>query len=282
MIRLVTGPPGAGKTFYAMREFEVAVLDGRYVATNVKLVDDWAERIARSIPRLKFRPSARARWIDRARRRVLYVETLGELAQVRLSTKGFEKNPEGRGLAIFDEAGEALDARAWNEDKARRRADNRFMRQHRKLGWDVVLIAQEEEQIDARTRGMAEYVVRLKNLKRARVLGVRLSPVNLFIAIWAWHGMQGGRPAKREWFRLSRRQAGLYDTHQLVDSPDDDPAQVVWLPLQSGTVDGARAERSAGAASPEPPNRPVALPAAPPSPAAVPSAPDFPRSGASW
>jgi hypothetical protein len=214
-IFVVTGPPGAGKTYYTVRCIAQGVIAGKFVATNVRLVDDWAERIA-STTTLRFMPRRRRARCDEWRRRVIYVEDLDDLARVRLSTEGHEKCLEGRGLAVFDEAGEALDARDWNADKERRRSQNRFARQHRKLGWDVHFVCQEAEQIDTRVRGMAEFEIRLRNLKKFRLLGVRVFPFNCFVAIWHWHAGRSADISKREWFLLNRKLAGLYNTFQLV------------------------------------------------------------------
>jgi hypothetical protein len=286
VICVVTGPPGAGKTLYTVQKIAEAILAGKYVATNVLLADDWAERIADTTV-LRFQKRRRAAKCAEWRRRMVYVETLGELARVRLSTEGFERGKlEGRGVAVFDEAGEALDSRAWNEDKERRRADNRFMRQHRKLGWDVYLVAQEEEQLDARVRGMAEYLIRLRNLKREpRVLGVSLGailPRPVILALWAWHGVKSARPARKEVFTLRKRIAGMYDTHQLVGGEGEDAADVLWLPLASdggaGRPDaGGRPAppASAGAATMPAPAPPVVVAGIEVGPSLVPLPPEF-------
>jgi hypothetical protein len=261
VIAVVTGPPGAGKTYYTVRTIAQAVLEGRYVATNVRLAEDWPERIIGGHI-ARFSPRRRRRLLEAWRRRVIYVESVGELARVRLGTKGWEKNLEGRGVVVFDEAGEALDSRAWNEDKERRKADNRFFRQHRKLGWDVYLVAQEADQIDNRTRGLAEYEVQLRNLRRWKLWGLfPLAPCNVFLALWRWHGASGTL-MKREWFLLSKRTAGLYDTHQMVQDVGDDDG-LIWLPLEppaelaqddlSGAADGVGAPPALNGDSPVPP-----------------------------
>lgn len=224
-IFVVTGPPGAGKTYYSVRAIAVAVLAGKYVATNVRLVDDWPERIA-STTTLRFMPRRRRQRCDEWRRRVIYVENLDDLARVRLAAKGFEKQLEGRGIAVFDEAGEALDSREWNADKERRKMQNRFARQHRKLGWDVHFVCQEAEQLDTRVRGMAEFEVQLRNLKKFRVCGVRIFPFNCFIAIWRWHAGRARDVSKREWFLLNKKLAGLYDTFQLVQDVNLDALEL--------------------------------------------------------
>ena len=209
-----------------MRLIAASVLAGKFVATNVRLVDDWPERIAKTTT-LRFMPRRRRLRCAQWRRRVIYVEDLDDLARVRLSTLGHEKDLEGRGIAVFDEAGEALDSRDWNTDKERRKSQNRFAHQHRKLGWDVYFVCQEAEQIDTRVRGMAEFEIQLRNLKKFRVCGVRLFPFNFFIAIWHWHAGRARDISKREFFKLNKGLARLYNTHQIVQ---DVSVQALELP----------------------------------------------------
>lgn len=246
MIALVTGTPGSGKTLYTCRKIEQAVLAGKMVATNVVLADDWAERIATGSPLLRVSRSMRRRRIALWRSRVIYVETVDDLARVRLSTAGYEKALEGRGVAVLDEAGEFLDARSWSEDREARKRTNRFHQQHRKLGWDVFLIAQQAELVDKQVRELAEYEIRLRNLKRFRVAGMPLAPFNVFLALWAWHGVRTTRPMRKEVFTLSRRVAGLYNTHQVVHAVGEDAGaeNLIWLP-RSTDLNDAAAEGSA-------------------------------------
>ncbi len=234
-IYIVTGPPGAGKTYYTVRCIAQGVLAGKFVATNVRLADDWPERIA-STTTLRFMPRRRRARCEEWRRRVIYVEDLDDLARVRLSTDGHEKALEGRGLAVFDEAGEQLDSREWNADKDRRKSQNRFARQHRKLGWDVHFVCQEAEQLDTRVRGMAEFEIRLRNLKKFRVCGVRPFPFNCFIAIWHWHAGRTRDISKREWFTLNKKIAGLYNTFQIVQDVSVQALQLPAPAVPSGTM----------------------------------------------
>lgn len=210
---IVSGVPGSGKTYYTVRLIAQAVLSGKFVATNVVLSEDWCDRIVKGhikgLSRRQRRKLA-ARW----RSRVVYVESVEELDAIRLGTKGWEKRLEGRGVFVLDEAPEFLDSREWNVDKGGRKAAVRFFRVHRKRGWDGYLIAQDSEMVDKHVRALAEYVIVLRNLKRVRWMGIPLAPCNVFLALWRWHGMTGSRPMKKEVFLLSRRIAGLYDTHQ--------------------------------------------------------------------
>ncbi len=137
---------------------------------------------------------------------------------------------------MFDEAGEQLDSREWNADKERRKSQNRFARQHRKLGWDVHFVCQEAEQLDTRVRGMAEFEIRLRNLKKFRVMGIRVFPFNCFVAIWHWHAGRSRDISKREWFLLNKKLAGLYNTFQIVQDVSVEALELPAPDRPSGTM----------------------------------------------
>lgn len=198
MIDLVTGPPGAGKSYYAMREIANAIIEGRFVATNVPLREDFAEYIARraAIRYVKF--WTRRRWRREIRNRVHVSDDLGELLSLRIAP---DELREGAGLLVLDEAHNWMNARTWtSRDRA---AIVRFFTQHRKLGWDVILIAQRAEMIDAQVRGNFEHHVELRNLKRVRWWGIPIVPFNFFLAVKLWHAASRvviGRKAYPLWW----------------------------------------------------------------------------------
>jgi hypothetical protein len=230
VIALVTGVPGSGKTYYTCRLIRESLLAGKFVATNIKLADDWADRALKG-QLANVSKRRRARFTDKWRRRLVQVESIGDLNRIRLGTEGWEKKLEGRGVAVFDEATEDLGARDWNRDD--RRAALRFFEQHRKLGWDVYVIAQDAERVDKQLRTLAEYEVTLRNLKRYKpFMGVPIWPFgNLFLALWRWHGERGTRPFRKQLFTLNKTVAGMYDTHQIVHQVEGDGTELLWLPL---------------------------------------------------
>src|SRR5262249_12299095 len=90
---------------------------------------------------------------------------------------------------------------------------------------------QDAEMIDKQVRALIEYHVHLRNLRRAKVplLGIPFAPVNLFLALWTWHGTQRS-VVRRELYRLGWYRK-LYDTHPLHGGLEGDDADgAVWLP----------------------------------------------------
>ncbi|HEX6472864.1 MAG TPA: zonular occludens toxin domain-containing protein [Streptosporangiaceae bacterium] len=250
MIALVVGPPGSGKSYTSVALIVEAVREGRYIATNIELAEAWAEDVARTYPLSWLRGRGwRARKAAELRRLVFVSADLDELFRVRLAPCGDCRGcragrtcrREGRGRMVLDEAHNWMNARTWDSDPsgksdskgaavARRLAVVRFFSQHRKLGWEVFLITQDEANVDRQVRSLFEYLIRLRNLRNFKVAGVRLIPFNLFLAIWGWNDPSHS-VAKRQVRRLSRRIAGLYDTMALSHGLDvDDESDVIWLP----------------------------------------------------
>lgn len=231
MIALVTGPPGAGKSYYAVRKAVEAVESGKYLVTNFPLVDDWERKVANHHPLRWLMPGRRRALEQRYRERSFFSEDVSELARLR-----FDGHKEGRAVAIIDEAHGFMNSRLWRDED---RLDVvRFFTQHRKVGLDVYLVTQDANNIDRQVRGLFEYHVSLRNLRRMKLAGIPVSPINTFLAIWQW--FSGAKSiVKRELFTLDYRK-NLYDTHGTSFGFEQDPDDAIRLPRSVGPDDRAR------------------------------------------
>jgi zona occludens toxin len=225
MMSIVEGPPGAGKSFYCVRAITRALDQGKPVATNIALTKGWRPKLARMnfVRRLLGKNR-----VARAERHYALnfhsSSDLGELMNVRL--KGDPKK-ESRGLMVLDEAHVWLNARSWNAGD--RDVFLRFFSAHRHLGWDILLITQRGESIDAQIRALAEYRIFLRNLKRVRVLGIPIFPFNFFVAIRTWSSGSTNDVVGREVYPLSKKIAGLYNSLALAEAGDLMPDDPIWL-----------------------------------------------------
>ena len=238
MIELITGVPGAGKSYYSVRFIVRSVKKGRVVVTNVPLREDWAQQLAAAGWHKWRNPEHVARRRERYENLVYITDDFDDMLRVRVEGEG-----EGRADMVVDECQRWLDSRTWDQavgmtkDEAivhrKKRLD--FFSAHRHHGYNVYLLTQDARNIDARIQRLYEYIVYLKNLKRVKVLGVPIFPVNLFVANRCWNDKFHTRVSVNT-FGLEKSIANLYSTHALkvIDHPDD----VVWMPRRPGAVVG--------------------------------------------
>ncbi|MGC2652117.1 MAG: zonular occludens toxin domain-containing protein [Mycobacterium sp.] len=251
-ITLVTGAPGHGKSYYAVRELLRCLERGKYVATNVELEEGWWEVFARANVFRRLVPGRVDRMAVDYRRRVHVVEDLAGLMKLRIPgcgkcpgcRKGGTCRREERGVAVLDEAHIWMNSRTWDQDERgeglsrteavqRRLAITRFFAQHRKRGWKVVLIAQQAGLLDNQVRDLYEYHTQLRNLRRLKSWWnpLRLLPFNVFIALTFWHDRSKTRCGS-EVFLLNKRVAGLYDTMATSGGLDDDDDAIMLGTVQ--------------------------------------------------
>jgi hypothetical protein len=172
-------------------------------------------------------------------------DDIHELLRVRVHGEG-----EGRADMVLDECQRLIDSRTWDQavgmskDEAimARKALIDFFSAHRHYGYNVYLLTQDFRNIDARVQRLFEYIVFLKNLKRVRVFGVPIFPMNVFVALRFWHDRVKTKISVTT-FGLDKEIANLYSTHALkeVDFPDD----VIIMPRSFGG--GASGDQPAAA-----------------------------------
>ncbi|MGR0479881.1 MAG: zonular occludens toxin domain-containing protein [Candidatus Electronema sp. V4] len=191
MINLYFGPPGNGKSAVAFMLGIDHLKAGGVLATNFKLVPDWAMQLA------KMRLVCKLGFVDPVQQAVSYYNrcfltgapsSLYEISKQLndLVLPKIKKRREGKGLLILDEAQLYLNSRRWE--------DNfpwiEFFTQHRKLGWNVSLIAHSGDMIDKQIRPLLEYETKLRNLKRVKLPFIPLHfPFDLFALVTKYAGM---------------------------------------------------------------------------------------------
>jgi KaiC/GvpD/RAD55 family RecA-like ATPase len=242
-LNYVTGPMGSGKSLFGVRKIVQATLAGQYAITNVRLYDDWAERVARHYFWYCL-PATRKNVAAKLRAHYVFEEDLQKAMRYRVPGKG-----EARAVFVWDEGHNDLNNRDWRKDG--RDDILKWATQLRKLGFVGYLLSQHADNTDAALRRVANFHIRLQNQReQQRVLGLRLTPWPLFLAFWvpAHLGQQGARvaPVKLERYFLSWHRK-LYDTwglfHGLADG-DLAGADIELLP------EGGRATDSVSAPTP--------------------------------
>lgn len=246
---MVTGPLGAGKSYYGVRKAVEALEAGKIVVTNFGMVPDWHEKVVDHHPLRWLIPGRRRKLKREWRGRILQVPDLATLLRVRVDGDG-----ESRAVAIIDEAHMFMNARSWKDEG--RMDIVGWASASRKLGFDVYLITQDLQSLDRQVRDRLTYHVSLRNLKQFKVMGIPIFPFNFFLAIWQYHAASKAI-VKREAYRLGWARK-LYDTMAtgglgMVDEPTD-PIRLPERPSSEPTAaeQAARATSAAGAAARRP------------------------------
>lgn len=244
VIELIQGTPGSGKSAIALVMGLSHLCSGGAFAANFDLVEDWAFLLSGLNFRVRLGLSDRIERANTLRKRCFRIGTADTIFDLstRLSTCGlspeYAAKREGKGLLILDEAQLIFNSRQWSSN----RQWIEFFTQHRKLGWNIILIAHHIQMIDKQVRPLVEIESRFRNLKNIHlpIIPIPLSPVNAFLVVrfYAGHGPGAGMVHNRNLFFLDKRLAQLYDTLRVFAF--DDAQQSVTLQGVDPRVSAAR------------------------------------------
>jgi hypothetical protein len=222
---------GSGKSLFGTRKMAESFFRGQYVISNVALKPGWAERIARHTPQVMFNPLNYRKRVKLYESLYIYTPSLEQATAFRVPGK-----KESRALIVWDEAHNDMNNREWMAD------NNKYIikwaTQLRKLGFACYLLSQHRDNTDAALRRIANFEVRLRNQRESiRVLGLKVSPVPFFLAIWYPANMpkitRGDQIIHIERYFLSWHKK-LYDTLDIYHGLDEDISdlyeQVILLP----------------------------------------------------
>lgn len=229
----VTGPMGAGKTLFACRRIVQGLTSGKYVVTNVRLLDGWENYAARRI--LRYSPLS---WhkenmlAAKLRSRYIYLEHFEDATFFKLPEQ--KVGQESRGLMIWDEVHNDMNNRDWMEDGKKELL--KWATQLRKLGWQAFFLSQHADNTDVGLRRVCSWTIKLQNQKeQTRLLGMKVTPWPLFLAFWYPANVVTGRaqPAKIERYFLSwhRKIYNTLDLYHGLHSEFEANTRILNLPV---------------------------------------------------
>lgn len=196
-ITLYTGTPGSGKSFHAAKDIERRMKRGGTLICNFPV---------------------NTGFVKKCRAQVEYWDN-SELTAERLVAYALEHHKigvEGQALVVIDECQIIFNCRDFGRKD--RNAWVTFFSQHRKLGFNIVLITQSDRMLDKQIRSLVEDEVKHRKLNNYGFGGMFLSLFSLgrtwFIAIDYWYG---GNKLKlgSSVFPYRKRYSGLYDSYRL-------------------------------------------------------------------
>lgn len=123
---------------------------------------------------------------------------------------------EHQTLLCLDECQELFNTRTWNRKDRLEWAS--FFRQHRKYGYDVILVSQDDKVVDKQIRAVLEYEIEHRCVNNYKAMGKvvgMLSGGKLFVAITRWYAKTGkDSQIKSVFFRGKKKYYEFYDSYQ--------------------------------------------------------------------
>lgn len=202
MIYLYSGTPGSGKSLHTARVIYYTLKRGFPVIANFNINLDNIKRCKGAFL-----------FIDNSE---LTPDYLIQYASNFWNNKTVK---EGTLLLVIDECQLMFNAREWNI-KGRSEWLS-FFTQHRKYGYDIILIAQFDRMIDRQIRSLIEYEQIHRKVSNFGMKGKFLSLCcggNLFVSVKVWYPMK--EKVGSEFFKAAKRYYSLYDTYNMFGVSD--------------------------------------------------------------
>lgn len=187
MIKCYTGVPGSGKSLHSIRLIVDYLQAGKNVISNFPIKINAIKKCV-----------GRYFYVKNDALSIPYLRTFGHLLH--------EPEQENQTLLIIDEASVKFNCRTFNDKD--RMPFLEFFPQHRKYGFEIVLICQNMRQIDRQIRDLIEIEVIHRKLNNFSLWAIL--PFSLFVAIERNNAIKAKND--HEFFLYSKKVGALYDT----------------------------------------------------------------------
>lgn len=220
MITLYSGTPGSGKSYHAAKDilFRInhtggAVICNFPVNERIRDITIFGHTFRRE-------PKCDIIYRDNSELTVKFLKWYAR--------QYHSMGKEGQTLVVFDEAQIKFNSRIW--DSKNRMEWIEFFSQHRKYGYNFILIAQNDRMLDRQIRVLVESEYKHRKLNNLASLGFFFCLfLNLgkpiFLAIEKWSG-GSGVVLSRTFVFYRKKVAKLYDTYKLFDDVEEKPQSV--------------------------------------------------------
>lgn len=209
MIYFYSGTPGSGKSLHVARDI--------YIRLNRN--KKYPNVIANFMINENMIKNKKAKFIYKDNSE-LTVEFL-----LNYALKNHKIGVENQTLVVVDECSVIWNSRSWMKDHDRMEW-LKFFVQHRKLGYNFILISQTDRQIDRQIRSLFEYEVKHRKVNNFKI--GRLLPVPTFAAITYWYGLNERLGV--EFFTYRKKWSKFYDSYGTFE-------------LDAGLMEMAKSER---------------------------------------
>lgn len=168
MIWLYSGTPGSGKSYHAVYDIinKIKRKDKNTVIANFVL------NISDKVQKTRFK------YVDNSDLTIDYL--------VKYAYKNHKFGVEGQTLVVIDEAQILFNSRDWGTNSKKRMDWIKFFSQHRKYGYNFILIAQFDKMIDRQIRSLIEYEVSHMKINNF----FWFLPLTSFLCVERWYGQK--------------------------------------------------------------------------------------------
>lgn len=205
MITLYSGTPGSGKSLHL-----ASILVNRMRFKNAPIIGNF-ECDFSHFKRIK----GTYDYIDNVGLTPKFLIDFSNLYAERIG----RKPKEGEILLVIDECQILFNSRDWG--KGNRGEWCSFFTQHRKLGYDIILIAQFDRMLDRQIRSLIEYEWVHRKVSNFGIKGKIISSFcggRLFVSVKVWYPLK--EKVGAEWFICKKSYYQIYDTYTLFSVPD--------------------------------------------------------------
>lgn len=197
-LMLYTGTPGSGKSLHIVKEMLFQLRCGKDVIANFPLLFTDEDIKKGYDKRFYYMTSTEI--------------TVNRLLEHAIDHDYIEKKKESQCFVVIDEAGGRFNTR--NVGATDRTEWIDFFSQHRKLGYDFVLICQSDGMIDRQIRRMVETEFVHRKINNYGLFF--LLPFALFVSIERWYVAKERVAAS--YFRYKKKYGERYDTMKMFES----------------------------------------------------------------
>lgn len=233
MIHYFTGKPGNGKSLHMAEIIYNEMKKGKNVIANFEINESY---FAKCKPEKvgKFIYMNNYHWLNNAYKgttafykkekkydgktgnRYSYLDGLRNFALMYHERNDRGQIKENQTLLVIDECQELFNTRSWNRDDRLEWAS--FFRQHRKYGYDVYLISQDDKVIDKQIRNILQYEYEHRALKYYKIFGKIISFLcggNLFVCIKRNYSLKSKKDShiSSKYFKGKKKFYNFYDSY---------------------------------------------------------------------
>lgn len=203
MVWLYSGTPGSGKSYMATVRAIDTLIEGKRLICNYKLELSSYDKI---------KDTSKYTYVSYDN---LTPEYLVDYAKINHKRSGKVKEIEGQTLLIIDECASIFNSRDFN--RSDRSKWLRFFAEHRKLGYNIILITQMDRSLDRQIRGIIEYNFVHRKLSNFGWRGwiIRFLTGNDYLCKCVWYVSR--IQTEVFYFKVKKKYYQAYDTFDIFD-----------------------------------------------------------------